>query len=210
MPESDSVQTRTFICPHCQKPVVAVISGIALWDGCDQEGDTVNPPVEYALLQCQRCQEVSVQMREDYGGGFEADEPVFVYPAPRKLSYSIPEPLRLEWEEARACFEAKAFTACIVIVRRTLEGTCQQQGVKKRTLADSLKELRNQGLIDGILGEWADALRVVGNEGAHFTGRALEREDAEDALAFAEALLDHLYVLRKRFAEFQGRLSARK
>jgi hypothetical protein len=65
-------------------------------------------------------------------------------------------------------------------------------------------------MIDGTLAEWADALRVVGNEGAHYTGRVVAREDAEDALDFAEALLDHLYVLRQRFTDFQSRLAARK
>lgn len=35
------------------------------------------------------------------------------------------------------------------------------------------------------------------------------RQDAEDALAFAEAVLDHIYVLRKRFEEFQSRRTAK-
>jgi hypothetical protein len=96
------------------------------------------------------------------------------------------------------------------MVRRTLEGTCLKQGVQERTLAGSLKELRNRGLIDDTLAEWADALRVLGNEGAHYTERGVGREDAEDALSFAEALLDNLYVLRKRFADFQARLAARR
>jgi hypothetical protein len=96
------------------------------------------------------------------------------------------------------------------MVRRTLEGTCQEQGVKERTLAEGLKKLQIRGLIDDTLAEWANAMRIIGNEGAHFTGLAVAREDAEDALSFAEALLDHLYVLRKRFAEFQTRLAARK
>jgi hypothetical protein len=152
-----------------------------------------------------------VQAREDYGiGGFEFDEPAIVYPAPRRLSYIVPEPLRREWEEARTCFDAKAFTACVVMVRRTLEGTCQDQGIRERTLLRSLEELRKRDLIDDTLAQWANAMRIVGNEGAHYTGRAVAREDAEDALSFAEALLDHLYVLRKRFDQFQARLVARK
>ena len=92
------------------------------------------------------------------------------------------------------------------MVRRTLEGTCREQGVKKRTLAASLQELKSQGRIDGMLADWAEALRVLGNLGAHYTGRTVDREDAEDSMAFAEALLDHLYVLRKRFEEFRARL----
>jgi hypothetical protein len=43
--------------------------------------------------------------------------------------------------------------------------------------------------------------------GAHYTGRPVPREDAEDALAFAEALLDHIYVLREEIRGIQGTIS---
>jgi len=59
--------------------------------------------------------------------------------------------------------------------------------------------------IDGTIADWANALRILGNEGAHYTGRHVRRDDAEDAFAFAEALLDHIYVLRKRFDLFAER-----
>jgi hypothetical protein len=70
----------------------------------------------------------------------------------------------------------------------------------------SLKKLADDGRIDETLAQWADALRIIGNKGAHYTGEPVAREDAEDALAFAEALLDHIYVLRQRFAQFLARL----
>ena len=82
------------------------------------------------------------------------------------------------------------------MVRKTLEGTCADQGAASGPLASRLRDLQGEGKIDGMLVEWANILRVVGNEGAHFTGTTMSREDAEDALALAEALLDHLYVLR--------------
>lgn len=56
----------------------------------------------------------------------------------------------------------------------------------------SLSKLVTDGLIDQTLAEWADVLWRVGNKGAHYTGEPVSREDAEDALSFAEALLDHL------------------
>ena len=94
------------------------------------------------------------------------------------------------------------------MVRRTLEGACQLQGVKPKTsLAKGLDELKERGLIDGTLAEWADALRIAGNRGAHFSDEMVSREDAEDALGFAEAFLDHIYVQRKRFEEFKKRIS---
>lgn len=162
--------------------------------------------MEWTLVQCDRCHEPTLQVREDFGGGFAEDDPGTVYPTPQRLSRSVPTGLRQEWEEAQTCFRAKAYAACVVMVRRTLEGTCADQGVKGKGLARSLKKLAADGLVDETLATWADALRIVGNKGAHYTGEAVAREDAEDALAFAEALLDHIYVLRQRFAKFQARI----
>ncbi len=197
---------RTFVCPICNRPSKSSVAGTVLWNGWDDTtGTQIGPPAEWALLQCAICADPLVQVREDYGGGFDADDPVFVFPAPRRLNRNIPEHLRNAWEEAQSCFKAKAYTATAVMVRRALEATCADQGVRERTLAQSLKKLEAQGKIDGMLAEWADLLRLVGNEGAHYSDRVVTREDAEDALSFSEALLDHLYVLRQRFEEFKAR-----
>jgi hypothetical protein len=197
---------RAFVCPHCDRPALASIQGVATWGGWDSTtGESANPPTEYALVQCSQCDQVSVQAREDFGSGFEDDTPSVVYPAPRQLNWNVPIPLRREFEEAQVCFSAKAYEATAVMVRRVLEGTCKENGVNERVLAASLKKLQEGGLIDSTIAEWANALRLVGNEGAHYTGRQVSRADAEDALAFAEALLDHIYVLRQRFEEFARR-----
>jgi hypothetical protein len=166
MSNSNSAELRAFICPYCEMPATARVQGKAVWGGYNPHtGDQEDPPTEYALVQCERCGSVSVQAREDYGRGFQLDEPAIVYPAPRRLNYIVPEPLRKEWEEARTCLDAKAFTACVVMVRRTLEGTCQDQGIRERTLLRSLEELRKRDLIDDTLAQWANAMRIVGNEG---------------------------------------------
>lgn len=196
---------RAFVCPKCDEPSKSAVLGRTTAYNDDWE-----IPAEFAFLQCGNCLFPLVQWREDFGQGFGADKPVFMYPAPRRLSHEIPRQLRAEFDEARKCFAAKAYGATVVMVRRTLEGTAQHEGVDKRTLDEALKELQAQGKIDGMLAEWADLLRVVGNDGAHFTGNAVDREDAEDSLDFAEALLDHLYVLRKRFDAFKARRPQKK
>ena len=207
MPD-DTDKRRSLVCPHCGKPTAAKIMGQATWHGFDADGVQVDPPTEWAFLQCQVCWHPIVQTRMDYGyqQDFNLDEPTVIYPSPRRLSGQIPLTLRGEWEEARTCFDARAYTACVLMVRRLLEATCMEQGVKKGNLKSKLGALQTQGLVDGVLQEWAEALRIVGNKGAHDIGSNVERIDAEDALAFAEALLDHIYVLRKRFAEFQQRI----
>ena len=208
MPRGSKVLgTRVVVCPHCGNPSTVDIRGRAVWDNCGEDGAPQGPPVEWTFTQCERCRQPGVQIREDFGRGFGDDEPTFVYPSPHRLSPTVPEDLRREWDEAKTCFDAKAYAACVVMVRRTLEGTCAEQGVKKRRLAVSLDELKARGLIDSTLVEWAHALRFAGNQGAHYTRKPVSRENAEDALAFAEALLDHIYVLRRRFNEFRQRVT---
>ena len=200
-----------FICPHCSQPAIASTRGTAEWLPHDHRGIPTGPPVQWMLVTCQSCSTPSLWAREDYGGGFHQDDrPVLVYPAPRRLSSAVPASLRREWNEARTCFDAKAYAACVVMVRRTLEGTCRELGVGERTLHKALARLKADGHIDTMLAEWADALRVIGNQGAHYTGDVVSREDAEDSLAFAEALLDYLYALRNRFEEFKARRSSRE
>ncbi|MEU1276770.1 DUF4145 domain-containing protein [Streptomyces sp. NPDC005805] len=109
--------------------------------------------------------------------------------------------------EARACFSAKLYTATAVMVRRTLEGMCVDQGTTKKVLFQALGELRDANKIEGRLFEWAQALRVLGNQGAHFSKDAVGREDASDALELAEALLDYIYVFTAKYEEFEKRRS---
>lgn len=125
----------------------------------------------------------------------------------RSVNSNIPRPIARELREARACFRAKLYTATAVMVRRTLEGMCVDQGTQKKALFQALRELKDADKIEGRLFEWAQALRALGNQGAHFSKEAVSREDAGDALALAEALLDYIYVFTTKYDEFQKRRS---
>lgn len=149
-------------------------------------------------------------VEEDFGQGWDG-EPGVIWPKQqRALSPKVPQALRREHEEARQCFSSKAYTATAVMVRRTLEGVCIDQGIssagsRPKPLFKMLEQMKDDGKIDGRLFEWAQELRVLGNQGAHFTGTSVSREDAADGLALAEALLDYLYVLSAQFDAFKAR-----
>lgn len=198
-------ETIALICPHCGRVATAWVQGQATWNGYGAGPAPEQPPSQWRLLQCSLCRHVILDWREDFGEGFDFDEGVLLYPAGRELTADVPFGLREEWKEAQTCFRNKSYKACAVMVRRTLEGTCKENGVSEKTLAQGLRKMLAEGKIDDTLFAWANELRVVGNEGAHYTGKPVGREDAEDALAFAEALLDHIYVLRKRFESFRSR-----
>jgi hypothetical protein len=78
MSSDETPKAWPFVCPHCKQPSNAVVRGKAHWEGRDgSEG----PPVEWTLVQCDRCFEPTLQAREDFGGGFSEDHnPATVYP----------------------------------------------------------------------------------------------------------------------------------
>ena len=200
-------QLREYLvsCPKCNTRTVAVpitqlSEDVPPWDGI------------FVVVNCKVCYEnilIHHEWDQNDTSRFRKTNKV-LWPSPgREMSSKIPESLRLEHKEARSCFNSAAYTATVVMVRRTLEGVCAENGVKRQPLIRALQQMQSDGLIEGRLLEWAQELRVLGNDGAHFTGRRVSREDAQDALALAEAILDYLYVFSAQFAEFKQRRNGR-
>ncbi|MFC0096167.1 DUF4145 domain-containing protein [Micromonospora marina] len=209
VPLTPPAEPLVMICPHCNLPAIQKVKGQAEESSDDPAVETYPMSFEFTLLQCENCDKVSLQVRDIWPFDSPGEVPQFVYPARRQLSSDIPEKLRQEFEEARTCFDTKAYTATVVMVRRTLEGIAVDNGIAERNLVRQISKMRDQGLIDTSIADWADGLRVLGNQGAHYTGRKVSREDANDALDFAEALLDHIYVYKRRFEEFKKRREAK-
>ncbi|MEV4499180.1 DUF4145 domain-containing protein [Micromonospora arborensis] len=204
MTDNSTGSTKHYVlCNRCQKPTNATERGVVT--SFDPE---VGIPSLVTLVSCDTCKFPLLFLQEDYGQGW--DDMFRVWPsATRYLSSAVPKPLRDEHNQARKCFDAKAYTAAAVMVGRTLEGVCAENNVKERTLILSLRKMKDNNLIDERLYQWADELRVLRNEGAHYTGSQVSREDAADALALSEALLDYMYVLSAKFEEFRKRRSGK-
>jgi predicted LPLAT superfamily acyltransferase len=69
----------------------------------------------------------------------------------------------------------------------------------------SLEKMKNDGLIDDRLYEWADTLRLAGNEAAHDVNVTVSRDDARDMLEFTNAILDYLFSFCDKFERFKLR-----
>jgi hypothetical protein len=107
------------------------------------------------------------------------------------------------------CFDAGAFTAAAVMCRKVLEGVCDEQGAQGKTLAARLESLKVSGVIDSKLAEWADELRLGGNEAAHDPNVTVDRADARDLKEFTKAIVEYLFTIQKRFDSFQQRRAER-
>ncbi len=94
--------------------------------------------------------------------------------------------------------------------RKTLEGVCQQHGMSASNLKASLANLKEKGVIEGRLFEWADELRLAGNEAAHDVNVEVQSRDAGDTIEFTKALLEYVYTFREKFEEFKERRSKKE
>lgn len=189
-----------FDCPHCSKAVLLEI--LRRWYNVPA-GDDEWEPHQWTAAMCTSCKSpfVLYQERENDDWGAPTQE----YPqADRQLPPSVPRGIRTDFAEAQRCMRARSYNASAIMARRVVENIRKEQGYKKGKLFVALKSMKDDGVIDARLYEWADTAREVGNEGAHDT-TSVSREDAKEVLLFVEALVDYLYVFRKRYAQFKGR-----
>ena len=95
--------------------------------------------------------------------------------------------------------------------RRALQGACIDQGADgKKKLYHQIDEVIASNKVHASLKEWADAIRLVGNAGAHPGDDGLDKvtpDEAEDILAFTEEFMAMTYVARERVRQ---RLAARR
>lgn len=145
-----------------------------------------------------------IMLEIDFGPGL--DETTQIYP-PNEMDLSrvIPDALRSAYDEANVCFRAKAYTATAIMCRKILEGICEENKIQVRNLAHSLKELKDKGIIENRLYEWADALRLLGNEAAHGVNTQISHQDAKDILEFTHALLEYVFTFQEKYKQFMGR-----
>lgn len=199
-------------CGSCKTTVLGELAGFVEVHPPPDDGE----PYKAMLLRCPACDEAIVGVAELDLLGYPAKprwewgRATRVWPQPMNyLDWAIPERVRASLEEARKCVDAGSPLASAVMVRRALEAVTNQFGVKSGTLPTRLRELRETGVIDARMFEWAESLRKHGNLGAHDSDGNVSEEDARDLLEFAEAICEYVFVLTRKFAAFQSRQAKR-
>ncbi len=83
------------------------------------------------------------------GGKAVYDDDFAVYSAsPRSMSSAVPEELQSCFQEARSCYQVRAYTASAIMCRRTLELLAIERGINERSLDKALRKLQDAGHID--------------------------------------------------------------
>ena len=188
-------------CLACSALVAGVsVASFSRWD------DDEHVKYRYEFLRCPECGEPLLVAQMEIGPD-EWDTPHRLYPSPPVTADpSWPASARSAYLEAENCFQrAKAFNATAVMCRRALEFVCAECGVTSHPLARALQDMKSGGLIDDRLLDWAQALRAIGNVGAHANQDAVSPEDARDVLEFSRAVMDYVFTYQKRFEAFKAR-----
>lgn len=191
-------------CKACEALVDAVeIERHQFYD--PEEG----PAERYIFAKCPRCDRPILAVQCHYATSEEDgawDEPYRLYPPPENaLGLRFPPSIRNSFQEVLGCMKGKAYTAAAIMCRKTLEAVCAEHGCSGKTLDADLKQMKDKGLIESRLFDWADALRIAGNEAAHEVGKVVTKQDATDILEFTRALLEYVFTFRDRFEEFKKR-----
>jgi hypothetical protein len=160
----------------------------------------------YTFLKCPNCKNpflTCTLYNDDFVPYYQVTT---LYPTPNKtISSEVAVYIKKAFEEALLCFNTQAFTACVIMCRKTVEGICKEHKIQKGNLQDKLEAMKKQGIIDDNLFNWADALRLAGNDAAHDLDVTFSSEDAQDIINFTYAIIDYVFTYRKKFEEFKNR-----
>lgn len=191
-------------CTKCDRPTHFLSRHVTIVD--DQF-----LPEEYTFFTCQDCSYPAVFVRLNWSGeGFHDDEYVRVYPArERTLNFSVPGLVKDSYDEAVRCETHNIWTACVVMVGRTLEAVINEHVPAAKNMGQGLKMMLEKGIISQEIYDWSSELRVIRNFGAHATAETITREDAKESMDFLRAILETFYYMRPKFKQMKERRAAR-
>ncbi|MGW2539708.1 DUF4145 domain-containing protein [Kitasatospora sp. NPDC001574] len=193
------------LCSNCSSHCTMTVHGSVTMQPDPDRGR--DEPEHLMLTTCNGCGEALLLVQEYYPDDSLA-EPEALWPLSyRPIPPGVPHKVAKALSEARRCYElAHAYPPVAMSVRLVVEQICKDHGAIRGTLGSKLNELEANGIIDGRLLSWATSLRFLGNNGAH--GDNVTRQDAEDGLALAEAVVDYVYVIAARHTAFEQRRAA--
>lgn len=106
----------------------------------------------------------------------------------------LPKSIQSDFDEAKACVDAKAPNAAAMMCRRVLSRLAISNGAKDdTTTGPQLDYLKNNHLIADDLYEAARMVKVLGDEGAHPPDE-VTIEEAEAAFKVTQAILEAMNV----------------
>jgi len=208
--------TIDLFCPSCNVQVETRVlkqhslSELAPGGNPAEPVDSLHHVTVFTFAASKRCGQpfLAQQRFSEVPGEFSLpqDDVTQVYPQERRIPLeSVPGSAARPYLTALQSYRVRLYEPCVIMCRKCVEAVCSERGASKGSLAQRLRRLQQEGVIDQRLFEWADGLRMVGNDAAHDLDAGITKADARDSLEFAEAILLYVFALQDRFSAFQRR-----
>lgn len=201
-------------CGFCGNQTMFEIVGEYALDGIDDYPCSSETYSTYALMKCRACRQPTLLEREKFFAEYEEFRPTDVvvgvnriYPADDALwEYLPPAVAKVYGAAANVRFADPG--AYAVLIGKTLEVVCKNEGAEGRTLELKLRDLANSGHIPSVLAQMGHQLRKFRNFGAHADeGNEVTKEDLPIIREFVEAILEYLYVAPRKLAALEQRIA---
>jgi hypothetical protein len=138
-------------------------------------------------------------------------ELIVSYP-PEKIDFDaseLPEAVVSAIEEAITCHSQDCYVASAIMVRKTLEEVCRDQGATGKNLRDRINDLGTKIVLPQPMLDALDNLRLLGNDAAHVESQEydkVDKEEVEVAIDVTKEILKATY----QYESLMGRLDALK
>ena len=148
----------------------------------------------YFLTKCKSCEEISLfsdwEESDQLG---DLNNAVLVYPSIKKIDAVVPAEIVKGFNEAKKV-KHKSSLAFAVMIRRAMEGVCLDQSAKGKNLKEKIDDLAKKEIIPNSLGRMANAIRYIGNAGAHAKGEDVTDDEVKVLDEFMRAIIEYVYV----------------
>jgi hypothetical protein len=115
------------------------------------------------------------------------------------IAAEIPNEVSVSFKEALRCRWVDAFSATVLMCRRSLQVSCDLEQAAGHDLYEQIDDLFSKGRITKTLKDMAHRIRLLGKRGAHADysdiDATIDENDAENGIIFLRHYLDHIYVL---------------
>lgn len=195
------------VCPHCGVEKVAY----ELEAQVSQLHERSAVGVGYhQLWKCCNCGQpaCSSSWQEIMGGHNTLERLQQFFPIPKDISapYGVPGPIGNTFRSAMRYLQSGRdadYDASCVMARKGIELAVAEFGGTGRNLFQKIDDLEHRRLIPPAIRDWSQHIRDIGNDGAHEP--LVTREEAQQAVLFAEMLFTYLYSLPQKMEEYQNR-----
>ena len=191
------------LCQHCGNTGIhTIITSVTEIETIELEpGHSIDEDFELVFCRCENCNRHSLF---SFLNGI-SEESWSLFPKEKSVDYHVPKGVRNAYTEALKIKKISSI-AFVIMIRRALELLCKHEGATGNNLYEMIKDLGDKDIIPKVLGDMADMIRLVGNEGAHDENEKFDENDLELLDNFYSTIIEYVYIAPKKLEQLKNKL----